>query len=133
MGVCMIFSVRRIVQIVPVLVLAFATRAAALTADSADDVCPSNADPCNVTEKIDVVANSTLEFGARAVHVSGSGGFDFGAGSGRIQCGPFEANTRGNAIDATGPGDAGGTDSGSIAIDARRLCSGAADHVCLST
>ena len=100
-----------------------ANRADAITADSADDVCASNADPCNVTDVVDVVSGATLDFGTRSVSVTGDGQFDFGQGSGNILCGSFSAATEGPAINAAGPDDAGsGTDSGTIRIEARRQC-----------
>ena len=101
-----------------------ATRAAAITADSADDVCPPDADPCEVTEVVDVVDESTLDFSTRAIHVSGNGRFDFGSGSGTILCGPFEATTRGAAIVSVGPTLFGDTGGGIVRIEARRRCSG---------
>jgi len=96
-----------------------------IVAATAADICPINADPCNVTTQIDVVNNSTLDFGTRNVSVSGSGRFNFGAGNGAIKCGNFTASPgNGNyAINAAGPGAANTTRSGSIEVDARRSCS----------
>lgn len=62
------------------------------------DVCPADADPCNVTSIIDVTDNATLDFGARAVNVTGAGQFNFGAGSGTIACGDFTASAVGQDI-----------------------------------
>lgn len=117
------------------LALALAAGAArpalALDADSADDVCAPAANPCNVTSEIDVVSGSTLDFGTRTVSVSGSGRFDFGAGSGTILCGNFSASTSGAAINARGPsGFPGFTQSGIVSIEARRSCS-AGTRACL--
>ncbi|MFN2376194.1 MAG: hypothetical protein ABR538_06635 [Candidatus Binatia bacterium] len=93
--------------------------ASALTAS---DVCAVNADPCSVTSRFDVAAGDVLDFGTRAVTVSGSGQFNFGRNSGSILCGPFSASTSGAAIDANGPGATGGSDSGTVVLHARRRC-----------
>jgi|GEM_PF-610567 len=97
-----------------------------ITAASATDVCPDSDNPCNVTTQIDVVANSTLDFGTRDVTVSGGGRFYFGAGSGAIKCGNFTANPSGGnfSIKAVGLGAvANTTASGSVEVAARRGCS----------
>jgi cysteine-rich repeat protein len=104
--------------------------ALALTADSADDVCPASADPCQVTSIVNVADRAVLDFGTRAVSLSGNGSFHFGSGSARILCGPFDA-TSPVAIDAKAF-DGGKLDSGTVRIHARRTCSGgSAPYPCL--
>ncbi len=105
-----------------------APSAFALTANSADDVCGPLDNPCEVTEVVRVENGAVLDFGTRDVAVTGSGSFDFGANSGRIYCGSFDATSR-TAIDAVGFRN-GELDSGTIAIHARRQCSGSS-YPCL--
>lgn len=109
-----------------VLMCAVAERAWSATASAADDVCAPAADPCNVTQKFDVTPGSVLDFGVRSVAVTGSGQFNFGAGSGSILCGDFSASTSGTAIDANDSVPSGGTSSGTVLLEARRLCTGGA-------
>ena len=91
---------------------------------SASQVCADGVDPCKVTTVVPVEDGAALDFGTRAVQLSGNGQFNFGAGSARILCGPFSAATAGTAINAKGTGPEGNTESGSVTIEARRLCSG---------
>ncbi|HYC54761.1 MAG TPA: hypothetical protein VEL28_07470, partial [Candidatus Binatia bacterium] len=106
------------------LALSPASVAFAVMADSADDVCAPAADPCNITVEVDVVNNSTLDFGTRTVNVTGGGRFDFGSGNGTILLGKLLTNTAGAAINARGPGVQPDTqESGLVQIEARRECS----------
>lgn len=112
--------------------LACAPAWAGTPANKASDICASNANPCNVTAIFDIENNSTLDFGTRAVNVSGSGQFNFANGSGKILCGPFTANTSGAAIDANGLAVGGGTESGIVSLSARRQCSmGSPEPACI--
>jgi hypothetical protein len=94
-----------------------------LTATTADDVCASDADPCNITEPVDVADGAVLDFQARTVNVTGAGQLNFGADSGTILSGAFHAATSGPAIRSRVTVGSGQTDSGNISISARRLCS----------
>ena len=96
-----------------------------ITASTAADVCLISANPCVVNQQVDVVANSTLDFGIRDVNVGASGRFNFGAGNGVIKCGSFTANPSGvnYAINARGAGPVSGTASGVVEVDARKGCS----------
>lgn len=105
------------------LFIAACNPACAFTADSADDVCPSDADPCNVTSSVDIVNGSILDFGTRSVNVSGGGQFNVGSGFGTILCGPFNASTRRPAINASGRDSDGRSSGGAVRIHARRSCS----------
>ena len=104
-------------------VLAAATARAGTPAGTANDICASNANPCNVTSVFDIAPNSILDFGTRTVNVSGSGQLDFGAGSGRLQCGNLTATTAGTFLNASGPLSSGGSASGLVLLLARRGCS----------
>jgi hypothetical protein len=104
-----------------IVLLGAAGRADAIIADSADDVCAGNADPCNVTETVEVVDEATLDFGTRVVRLTGGGRFDFGAGSGTILCGSFQAESS-TAIAADDEEEVEG-DTELIVVRARRLCS----------
>jgi hypothetical protein len=55
---------------------------AAIIADSANDICGPTADPCHITQAVTVIPGSLLDFGTRAVQVSGNGVIDVGAGTG---------------------------------------------------
>lgn len=101
-----------------------AGRADARSAASPDEVCAPGEDPCVVTEPVEVVAGSILDFGTRAVHVTGNGRFDFGSGDGSILCGPFEADTGRPAVVTAGISPFGDVEGGSVTLRSRRLCSG---------
>lgn len=102
-------------------------------ASTATDVCPDNANPCDVTAVFDVANNAVLDFGTRALNVSGSGQFNFAGGNGQVLCGPFSATTTNPTFDANGPSEFGGTTSGNIVVSARRRCSsGVSPPACAS-
>jgi cysteine-rich repeat protein len=107
---------------VAMLALSISQPAFALTADSAEDVCGPLDDPCVVSEVVRVESGAVLDFGTRDVSVTGKGSFNFGANSGRIYCGSFDATSR-TPFDAVGFRD-GALDSGRITLHARRQCSG---------
>ncbi len=116
------------------LLLFFSVRPAdAIPASTANDVCAPSADPCVVTQDIEVADGSTLDFGARTLSLTGGGTLDFGSGSGTVYCGEFNANVGNNgvAILARGPDGFGGTAGGFIQIEARRACSGQTSRLCL--
>ncbi|TFH22561.1 MAG: hypothetical protein E4H03_08135, partial [Myxococcales bacterium] len=64
---------------------------AALAVSTADQICTPNADPCLITTVIKVDDGSTLDFGTRAVVLSGNGELDTGAGTVSVLCGNFVA------------------------------------------
>ena len=102
-------------------------RAHALTADSADDVCPLDADPCNVTEVVEVVAGSTLDFASRDLHVGAAGCFEFPGGTGKILAGTIDATSSGEKPIIVASG------GGTVTVHARRDCSGGpSEKGCLS-
>ena len=91
---------------------------AAIVADSADDICGPSADPCSITQEIDVVTGSILDFGTRSVIVSGNGLIDVGAGTARIRAGRFSVQVTGTGIrlNAAALG-------GLLTVEAYRKCS----------
>ncbi|MFN2426227.1 MAG: DUF4215 domain-containing protein [Candidatus Binatia bacterium] len=89
-----------------------ATASAGIPASTADDVCPSNANPCNVTSVYDLAPNAVLDFGTRSINVTGAGTFNFGSSSTRIAGGDFTASTTSAFL----------TGSGSVLLLARRRC-----------
>ena len=95
-----------------------------ITADGADDVCSLVADPCVVTERVAVVAGSTLDFGRRAVVVQGNGQLDFGSGNSTLEGGAITIGGKGVLAVATGNG-------GDVTIQARRGCSVSPARGCL--
>jgi cysteine-rich repeat protein len=96
--------------------------ASALVARSAGDVCPPAADPCIVSQPVDVVAGSHLDFGLRTLRIEGAGVATFEDGRGSLSCGRFETATTGPAIRAR----AESSPSSALSILARKRCSGAA-------
>lgn len=131
--------------------------ARAVVVTKASDVCAPAANPCSVTSSMEIpeglCTNNTnqpcavnadcadpgfcklgavvLDFGVRDVVLSGSGKFDFGTSSGGILCGDFTTVNTGTVIDANGIAG-GGSDSGTVKLYSRRLCSaGASPHPCV--
>jgi hypothetical protein len=95
--------------------------ASAVVVDSADDVCAAAANPCIVSQPIDVAAGSHLDFGLRTLVIEGAGVLDFSDGRGSISCGRLDAGTTGPAIRARAQ-----SSSATLAILVRRGCSAAA-------
>jgi hypothetical protein len=94
---------------------------AAITADEANDVCPSSADPCFIAQTVNVVPGSTLDFGTRTVHLNGGGQLNIGNGSATLSCGELVADAWSNGprikVKSSGQG-------GTLEVVARRGCSG---------
>jgi cysteine-rich repeat protein len=85
---------------------------------SADEVCPTGVDPCNVTSRIDVAAGAVLDFGTRTVNVTtNSGRFFFAGSGGELRCGDFHAFT-GETNAALNVASAA-----RVVVKARRACS----------
>lgn len=92
---------------------------AMITASTASDVCPLDADPCLITQTVNVTNGAILDFGLRAVSIVGAGSLDFAAG-GTIRCGSFSATPNSTAM----------VSRGTVRIDARRVCSGDSSRLC---
>lgn len=111
--------------------LSAAAASAAIDADSADDVCSPSADPCVITETVNVLSGATLDFGVRRVEVSGGGELDFGSTGGDLLCGSFAATASGAVLTARGSDGFGGQSGGLVDIVARRACSADPATPCL--
>ncbi|MFT4571539.1 MAG: cysteine-rich repeat protein [Hyphomicrobiaceae bacterium] len=106
------------------------SRSGAVIADDANDICSPSADPCVISSLVDVVDQSSLDFGLRSLVLTGGGRFSFGNGSAEILCGRLNASPNSIFIDASGPED-GETTGGDISIFIRRGCSNAPTIPCL--
>jgi len=103
-----------------------------ITATTAADVCPSAADPCEITQAVHIVSGSTLDFGTRTVNVGSGGMFDFGTGVGTVRCGNLTINVASAATGILLKGTISGVGIGGIAnIETRRACSGDTSVPCL--
>ena len=71
---------------------------AAITADSANDVCSASANPCIVSQQVIIVSGSVLDFGTRALRVQGSGFLDVGGGTARVRAGSITTQVSGTGI-----------------------------------
>jgi cysteine-rich repeat protein len=100
---------------------------AAIVADSASDICGAATDPCNITQEIDIVAGSILDFGTRAVVVAGNGILDVGSGTGRIRAGKFTVQVSGTGIRLND-----GALGGLLTVESYRKCSLNAAVRCLA-
>jgi cysteine-rich repeat protein len=105
--------------------------AVAVTAHTADEVCPASADPCVITEPVRVDRFATFDFGVRDVELSGAGQLDFGVHGGSIRCGDFEAVGGGTPIVARGR-EGSKVNGSPVTIRAQRACSiGSPAHPCV--
>jgi len=105
------------------LVLSVSPGLADIVADTAEDVCPPDADPCLITEEVDVLDRSTLDFGTRTVRVQGEGRIDFGAGTATLRCGDFQADVdAGHAAILARLPDEVDSLGATVTLEARRLC-----------
>jgi cysteine-rich repeat protein len=113
---------RRLVALA--LILLSTSRAWALTADSADDVCAPAADPCVVTQDIDIVDGATLDFGTRTLQIGPGGVLDTNTGFATVSCGRFLTDAGPTAaLKVRGASGLGGIDGGSLTINVLRRCS----------
>ncbi|MBI5506252.1 MAG: hypothetical protein HY899_15760 [Deltaproteobacteria bacterium] len=96
-----------------------------IVADNADDVCAPSADPCNVTQRVELVGGSVLNFGLRTLVVSGAGKFDFLDGSATVLAGPV-------VLGGNGVGAVSGGSGGAVNVKARRGCSASPARPCLA-
>jgi cysteine-rich repeat protein len=108
------------------LAVALPIPALAIEADSADDVCAPDADPCIVSQVVHVAPEAVLDFGVRDVEVVDYGRFEFGEFGGSIACGSFRALSKDAAIRTARPADASYFDQEGTNVTARRECSDAA-------
>src|SRR5262245_20464572 len=92
----------------------------AVVSDAATDICPANADPCQITQTYQVADGATLDFGTRAVAISGSGKLDAGTGSFTLNCGRFDLSTgTAVALNLKGQGPLG-TQGGVVTVKVQR-------------
>jgi len=98
--------------------------------DEADDLCSPTADPCSITDKVEVVSGAVLDFGTRAVVITGAGEIDAGDGDVTLRCGRLTINTSGSAITLKGPDGFGTTSGGFGVFEVRRRCSGNTSILC---
>ncbi len=103
---------------------------ALVVAGSAGDICAAAVDPCVITQQVDVVAGSVLDFGTRAVIVQDAGVLNFDIGDGSLLCGSFAAASTAASVTAKGNDPNGGTAGGNVSIFSRRRCSGSASLPC---
>ena len=89
---------------VAALVLVIARSAAATPAT---DLCPPAADPCVVSTARAVTAGSTLDFGARALDVQGTGSLTVSGGHLAILAGSVRVESHGRIVGAMSQGTAG--------------------------
>jgi hypothetical protein len=92
----------------------------ALEADSADDVCAPDADPCIISEVVHVAPLANLDFGVRRVEIIDDGRLVFGRFGGTVSCGSFRATAPGVGVEMQKP-----VWATTAVIEARRACSGA--------
>ena len=93
--------------------------------DQASDVCPVDADPCVITQTVNIVDGSILDFGLRRIRIDPGGMLDSGAGNATVLCGGLTAGVGVDvAINARGPNGQGSTDGGSFLLQALRVCTG---------
>lgn len=97
-----------------------------IVAGSANDVCAPAANPCNVTQRVELMAGAVLDFGLRSLVVSGAGKLDFLDRSASVMAGPIVLG--GNGVGAVSSGS-----GGVVSIKARRGCSGSPARACLAT
>lgn len=93
--------------------------------DEADEVCPPGADPCVISQPIQIADGADLDFGVRALRIAPGGRLEIGPGSVALRCGGFEAATAGAvAVLARGKVAEGGQDGGELFIESRGTCQG---------
>ncbi len=93
--------------------------AATITANGPDDICLPTADPCVISDTVEVQSPGDLDFGLRTVHITGSGKIE---GTATISCGALlvDVGSTKTAFDIKGSGS---TPGGTLTVNARRACS----------
>lgn len=96
-----------------------------IIANGPDDICAPAADPCVINDTVEVQSPGLLDFGLRAVHITGSGKL---LGSVDIDCGSLLVDTGSSkvVIDSSGPNN----DAGSVSLTAIAACSGDPSQSC---
>ncbi len=100
--------------------------------DSADDVCLPAADPCVISEVVEIVSGSLLDFGLRHVQIIGAGEIDSGIGSFTMRAGQLTATVSGNAFKIKGTLGEGTSLGGTVIVEIDRTCSGNPAFRCFS-
>ena len=113
-------------------VLTMTAGTAAAQVSNADQICPASADPCVITQQIDVADGALLDFGLRAVEIRPGGGLLVGSGTVTLRCGRFSTFVGGTqVINARGSVLGGGSAGGTLTIEVRGTCSGAPSRRCI--
>jgi cysteine-rich repeat protein len=102
--------------------------------NSADEICPSDADPCVITSTFKIADDATLDFGIREVQILDGGQLDIGSGSARLRCGNLSVDA-GDTVALKVRGSVSGsqrTDGGSLIISAQSSCSLDSNVFCVS-
>ncbi|RMF18848.1 MAG: hypothetical protein D6760_13570, partial [Deltaproteobacteria bacterium] len=108
------------------LLLAAHASYATIIANGPDDICPPAADPCVISEEVQIQPPGTLDFGTRTVHLTGAGKL---VGTAAITCGDFLVDV-GAANVAVDTREAGNV-AGSFSVTAQRACSADPSVPCL--
>ncbi len=99
---------------------------AIIVANGPDDVCAPTADPCVISDVVEVLPPGVLDFGLRTVQVTGAGQLK---GTSSVLCGDFLVDVGANntAVDLR----LGGQTAGTFSVTAQRGCSGDPTVACL--
>ena len=92
-----------------VLVLGLLTLPAPLLATTADDLCASSANPCVVATPVVVDDGSTIDLGARTLHIVAGGSLDVGSGGMTLRAATLTIDAGGFARALGSASTAGGT------------------------
>ncbi|RMD83263.1 MAG: hypothetical protein D6815_07065, partial [Candidatus Dadabacteria bacterium] len=124
---------RLVVGLAAVLCLAANSAFALITnVGQASEVCPPTTDPCVVSDTVEVLSGSVLDFGTRTVEIVPGGMIDIGSGSVTILCGDLLVSTSSAvAFQASGPDGFGSFDGGVLTVEARGHCALAPILSCL--
>ena len=125
------FCAIRIVALGIALVVPARAHALITNVDEATDICPANADPCNITQVVQLVPGATLDFGTREVTVSGAGRIDAPNVDFTLKCGKLRLLTGTNiALNLKGTTSTG-TSAGIVNIRVQRRCSEDSNVTCV--
>jgi cysteine-rich repeat protein len=112
----------------------FLSSSASARVNSADEICPPDADPCVITTTFKIADDATLDFGIRAVQILEGGQLDIGSRTARLRCGNLTVDA-GDKVALKVRGSVSGSqriDGGSLSISTQSFCSLDSSSLCVS-
>jgi cysteine-rich repeat protein len=113
----------RVVALAVAVALPVRAHALISNVDEATDICSADADPCLITQVVQLNDNAVLDFGVRAVEVIGAGRIDAPNADFTLMCGKLRLATGTNVAMSLKGTTSNGSAGGIVNIRVQRRCS----------